>query len=77
VLQDGAFLAMVGAHGNGYCNVGTGATPSLTIGIAKNLTNFFLRHANKVIHLGHHLIFCPSNFPMWLSFCQGPKYSEE
>jgi hypothetical protein len=68
VLQDGAVLAMVGAHGNGYCNVGTGATPS-TIGIAKFLTNFVLRHGNKVIHLSHHLVFCPSNFSMWLSFC--------
>jgi hypothetical protein len=36
VLQDGAFLAMVGAHANGYCNVGIDATPS-TIGIAKIL----------------------------------------
>jgi len=72
VLLDGAFLAMVGAHANGYCNVGTGATPS-TIGIAKKLTKFFLMHGNKAIHLSHHLIFCPSNFPMWLSFCPGTQ----
>ncbi len=72
VLKDGAFLAMVGAHANGYCNVGTGATQSTT-GIAKNLTRFFLRHGNKAIHLGHHLILCPSNFPMWLSFCPGTQ----